>query len=59
MRASENLGITHLTGNFAETAKKSAIFDHILWDVYKANFDNFSILLKESNLFKLQLNEFL
>ena len=54
VRASEHLGITPLTGNFFKTAKKSAIFDMLL-DGHKASFDNFSILLKESNPFKLQL----
>ena len=56
MRASEHLGITPLTGNFFKTPKKSAIFDMLL-DGHKASFDNFSILLKESNPFKLQLKE--
>ena len=58
VRASEHLGgITPLTGKFVKTAKKSAIFDHVLLDDHKASFDNFSILLKESNAFKLQLKE--
>ena len=55
--ASEHLGITPLTGKFVKTPKKSAIFDHMLFDGHKASFDNFSILLKESNPFKLQLKE--
>ena len=29
----------------------------MLLDIHKASFDNFSILLKESNPFKLQLKE--
>ena len=57
VRASEHLGITPLTGKFVKTPKKSAIFDHMLLDGHKASFDNFSILLKESNSFKLQLKE--
>ena len=36
---------------------RSFIFDHMLLDGHKARFDNFSILLKESNAFKLQLKE--
>ena len=48
---SEHLGITTLTGKFFKTPKKSAIFDHILLDGHKVNFDNFSILLKERNGF--------
>ena len=57
LRASEHLGITPLTGKFVKTPKKSAIFDHMLLDGHKASFDNFSILLKENNAFKLQLKE--
>ena len=49
VRASEHLGITPLTGKFVKTLKKSAIFYLMLLDVHKASFDNFSILLKESN----------
>ena len=56
-RASEHLDFTPLTGKFVKTPKKSAIFDHMLLDDHKANFDNFSMLLKESNAYKLQLNE--
>ena len=57
VRASEHLGIMPLTGKFVKTPKKSAIFDHMLLDSQKARFDNFSILLKESKPFKLQLKE--
>ena len=57
VEASEHLGITPLTGKFVKMPKKSAIFDHMLLDIHKASFDNFSILLKESNPFKLQLKE--
>ena len=56
VRASEHLGITPLTGKFVKTSKKSAIFD-ILLDSHKASSDHFSILLKESNTFKLQMKE--
>ena len=55
--ASEHLGITPLTGKFVKTPKKSAIFDHMLLDGHKASSDNFLILLKENNAFKLQLKE--
>ena len=56
MRASEHLGITPLTGKFVKTPNKFAIFD-MLMDGHKGSFNNFSILLKESNPFKLQLKE--
>ena len=57
MRASELLCITSLTGEFVKMPEKFASFDHMLLDGHKATFDNFSILLKESNPFKLQLKE--
>ena len=57
VRASEHLGITSLTGKFVKRPKKSTISNHMLLDGYKASFDNFSILLKEINPFKLQLKE--
>ena len=37
VRASEHLGITHLTGKFVKTPKKSAIFDHMLLDGLKVS----------------------
>ena len=57
LRASEHLDVTPLTGKFVKTCTKSAIFDHMLLDGHKPSFDNFLILLKESNAFKLQLKE--
>ena len=54
-KASENLGITPLTGKSVKTLKKSAIFVHMLLDGHKASFNKFSILLKECNPFILQL----
>ena len=53
----EHFGITSLTCEFFKTPKKSAIFDHMLLDGHKTSFDNFSILSKENNAFKLQLKE--
>ena len=55
--ASEGLGIAPLTDKFVKTPKKFAIFDHMLLDGHKASFNNFSMLLKESNPFQLQLKE--
>ena len=40
-----------------KSAEKCAIFDHMILDGHKASFDNFSILLRESNAFKLKLKE--
>ena len=56
VRASEHLGITPLTGKFIKRPSKSTIFDMLL-DSHKSSFDNFSILIKERNPFKLQLKE--
>lgn len=53
--ASEHVVIATLAGKFIKTPMKFAIFDHVLLDGHKANFDNFLIILRESNLFKLQL----
>ena len=41
-------GYYTLTGKFVKTPKESAIFEHVLLDGHKANFHNFSILLKEN-----------
>ena len=57
VRTSEHLSIRLLTDKFVKTPKKSATFDHMLLDGYKASFHNLSVLLKESNAFKLQLKE--
>ena len=48
------LSVTPLTGKFVKSPKKCAIFDHMLLDRHKASF---LILLKEKNVFKLQLKE--
>ena len=57
VRACEHLAITPLTGKTVKTPKKSSIFDHMLLEGHKSSFDNFSILLKENNSFKLQVKE--
>ena len=57
VRASEHLGITPLTGKRVRNPKKSAIFDHILLNGHDVSFEDFTIVLKESNRFKLHLKE--
>ena len=57
VRASEHLGMTPLTGKRVKNPKKSAIFDHILLKGHDASFEDFTILLKENNKFKLHLKE--
>ena len=53
VRASEHLGMTPLTGKRVRNTKKSAIFDHILLNGHDVSFEDFTILLKENNRFKL------
>ena len=55
VRASEHLRMTPLTGKRVKNPKKPAIFDHILLKRNDASFEDFTILLKESNKFKLHL----
>ena len=57
VRASEHLGMTPLTGKQIRNPKKLAIFDHILLNGHDASFEDFTILLKENNRFKLHLKE--
>ena len=57
IRASEHLGMPPLTGKQVRNPKKSAIFDHILLNGHDASFEDFTILLKENNRFKLHLKE--
>ena len=49
--------MTPLTGKRVRNPKKSAIFDHILLNGHDASFEDFTILLKENNKFKLHLKE--
>ena len=55
VRASEHLSMTPLTGKRVKNPKKSAIFDHILLKGHDDSFEDFAILLKENNKFKLHL----
>ena len=57
VRAFEHLGMTPLTGKRVRNPKKSAIIDHILLNGHDASFEDFPILLKENNRFKLHLKE--
>ena len=57
VRASEHLVMTPLTGKRVRNPKKLAIFDHILLNGNDASFEDFTILLKENNRFKLHLKE--
>ena len=57
IRASEHLGITPLTGKRVANPKKSAINDHMLYKNHDASYDDFSILTRENNKFKLRIKE--
>ena len=49
--------MTPLSGKLVKNSKKSAIFDPILLKGYDTSFEDFTILLKETNKFKLHLKE--
>ena len=51
------MGISNLTGKRLKDVKQSATFDHILQCNCTINFDNFDILVAESNKFKLRLRQ--
>ena len=57
VRAPEHLGMTPLTRKQVKSPKQSAIFDQILLNGHDASFEDFMILLKENNRFKLHLKE--
>ena len=59
VRASKHLSMTPSTRKRVKNLKKSAIFDQILLKVHDACFEDFTILLKENNKFKLHLKEYL
>ena len=49
--------MTPLTGKRVKNPKMSAIFDHILLKDHGASFEDFRVLLKENNKFKLHVKE--
>ena len=57
VKVCEHLRMTPLTGKWVKIPKKSVIFDHILLNRHDASFEDFKILLKENNRFKLHLKE--
>ena len=59
VRASEHLGMIPFTGKQVKNPKKSAIIDCILLKGHDDSFEDFMILLKESNKFEIHLKEFL
>ena len=57
--ASDYLSIITSSGKFTKRPTKSTLFDDIIVQGLKQKFGKFSILLKEGNVFKLQLKDFL
>ena len=55
--ACEHLGMTPLTRKQGQKPKKSTVIDHILLKNHDVSFENLTILLIESNKFKLYLKE--
>ena len=57
VRAAEHMGISHLTNKRLKNVKQSAISDHMLTCVCNINFNNFTILSKDSNNMNLLIKE--
>ena len=56
VRSSEHIGISHLTGKRVE-CKRSAVSDHLLLHNHDSDFNNFTILCRDNNGFRLLLKE--
>ena len=59
LRICEHLDISHITGKKVkiDTNKLTAIQEHLLCCTYSPSFEDFSILTRESNDFKLKILE--
>ena len=59
VRICEHLGVSHLTGKMIkiDNNKLRVIQGHLLCCNYSPSFENFSILTRESNVFKLKIME--
>ena len=57
VRAAEHMGILHLTNKRLKNVKQSAISDHLLTCDCNINFDDFTILSKDSNNINLLIKE--
>ena len=53
VREAEDIGILHLQNKRLKSVKQSAISDHLLTCDYNMNFNDFTILYKDSNNFNL------
>ena len=56
MRSSEHIGISNLTGKRLE-CKPSAVSDHLLLNNHDSDFNDFTILCRDNNGFRLLLKE--
>ena len=56
VRSSEHIGISHLTGKRVE-CKPSAVSDHLLLHNHDSDFNDFTILCRDNNGFRLLLKE--
>ena len=57
VRAAEHMGISHLTNKRLKNVKQSAISDHVLTCDCNINFNDFTILSKDSNNINLLIKE--
>ena len=56
VRSSEPIGISHLTGKRVE-CKPSVVSDHFLLHNHDSNFNDFTILCRDNNGFRLLIKE--
>ena len=56
VRSSEHIGISHLTGKRVE-CKPPAVSDHLLRHNHDRNFNDFTILCRDNNGFRLLIKE--
>ena len=56
VRSSEHIGISHLTGKSVE-CKSSAVSDHLLLHNHDSDFNDFTILCRDNNGFRLLSKE--
>ena len=57
VRAAEHMGISHLKNKRLKNVKESAVSDHLLTCDCNINFDDFTILSKNSNNINLLIKE--
>ena len=58
VRSSEHIGISHLAGKRVE-CKPSAVLDHLLLHNHDSGFNDFTILCRDNNGFRLLIKEYI